>query len=380
VVNTTHPLGLLLRVPERYLVQCSDEGLRIVEQFLGRARGGEILEETDERTVQAIKDTLLWLLKQIKKGSVVILGGVLGNVATDLLKKLLSPEELEELPPPPKIPPTETPSPKPSPAPSPEITSPPKKTPASKPPRRRQPFEPEMVHIPAGPFWMGKDDFDPDAKDWEKPRHQVNLSAYWIGKYPVTNREYQAFVRETGHRVPSHWSGNQYPDGEGAHPVVYVYWQEAVDYCAWLSRKTGTLYRLPTEAEWEKAARGTDGRVYPWGNLWNAAKCNSSEGGAKGTTPVGQYAPAGDSPYGCADMAGNVWEWCSDWFDEKEYQGRRWKTVKDPQGPEKGTWHIVRGGSWWSDKRRVACASRFGSFGFIVGSDGFRVAASPAAL
>ena len=287
LVQNHHP-GLLLSVPECYLVQCSKEGQRLAEQFL--AQGGEILEEADQPTAQAIKNVLIWLFKE----GIVL--GVAGGAAYDLLKKWLSPEELEELPPLPKAPPTETPSPKPPPTPPQTATHPAKETPSPKPMRRRQPFEPEMVHIPAGYFWMGKDEFDPDARESEKPRHRVYLSEYWIGKYPITHREYQFFVRETGHRAPYGWNGGQYPEGKGYHPVVWVYWEDAVAYCQWLARKTGIPYCLPTEAEWEKAARGTDGRIYPWGNGWDKNKCNSSEGGAGGTTPVGQYSPAGDSP------------------------------------------------------------------------------------
>ena len=117
-------------------------------------------------------------------------------------------------------------------------------------------FEPQMVPIPAGPFLMGSTDEDPDARDDEKPQHTVELSAYQIGKYPLTNQEYQAFIRDSDQAPPGDWDGDQYPDGKGDHPVVYVNWHDAQAYCQWLSQKTGKDYRLPTEAEWEKAARG----------------------------------------------------------------------------------------------------------------------------
>jgi formylglycine-generating enzyme required for sulfatase activity len=158
------------------------------------------------------------------------------------------------------------------------------------------------VVVPAGPFLMG-------SSDNEKPQHTVELATYRIARYPVTNAEYQAFVQDSGHGPPQHWYGEDYPEGEGNHPVVNVYWLDALAYCEWLSEKTGKPYRLPTEAEWEKAARGTDGRIYPWGNEWDETKLNSRDSGPGDTTPVGQYSPGGDSPYGAADMAGNVLCW-----------------------------------------------------------------------
>ena len=374
LVQNRHP-GLLLSVPNRYLVQCSDEGQRIVEAFL--ARGGEILEGADQPTIQTVKNVLLWLLKEG-----IVLGVVSGAAydlykkALNLLKELLSPEELKEFPPALKTPPAETPSPKPAPTPSPEITPPPKKTPAPKPPHRKQPFEPEMVHIPAGYFWMGSDEFDPEARTWEKPRHRVYLSEYWIGRYPVTNEEYRYFLlANPGVSKPYNWDNFNFPIGKAQHPVRFVGWEDTVAYCRWLSKATGYAYRLPTEAEWEKAARGTDGRIYPWGNGWDKNKCNSSEGGAGDTTPIGQYSQAGDSPYGCADMAGNVWEGCADWFDVQEYERRKGHSVEDPQGPENGDTRVLRGGAFDDASVNARCAVRDGYdpfyrsryYGFRVG-------------
>lgn len=131
-----------------------------------------------------------------------------------------------------------------------------------------------------------------------------------IGKTPVTNAQYAAFVEATKRKVPKHWKRllrqDRIPSGKENHPVVNVSWYDAVAFCRWLSQETGQPFRLPTEAEWEKAARGADGRIYPWGDeqLTNELCYLGS-----GTTPVGRYSPQGDSPYGCADMAGNVWEW-----------------------------------------------------------------------
>jgi len=180
------------------------------------------------------------------------------------------------------------------------------------------------------------------------------LLNYEIGKYPVTNFEYRAFVQDTGHEPPRHWEGDQYPPELGDHPAVNVTWHDAAAYCEWLSEKTGRPYRLPTEAEWEKAARGADGRQFPWGDEWDASKCNTAEGGPGTTTPVGQYSPDGDSPYGVADMAGNVWEWCADWF--QAYQGNVF-----PDADYGETYRVLRGGSWDNLQDLARCAARHGN-------------------
>jgi len=199
------------------------------------------------------------------------------------------------------------------------------------------PIHLELVRVPTGEFLMGSDKSkDKDAQDNEQPRHRVCVSEFYIGKYPVTNAQHAAFLKVTKHEVPEHWKNGKIPSGKENHPVVYVSWHDADVFCQWLSRETGKTFRLPTEAEWEKAARGTDGRIYPWGNEWDETKLNSAEAGPGDTTPVGQYSPAGDSPYGAADMSGNAWERCADWFDRQEYQRRAKSTVKDPHGPENG--------------------------------------------
>jgi formylglycine-generating enzyme required for sulfatase activity len=151
----------------------------------------------------------------------------------------------------------------------------------------------EMILIPAGSFLMGDE------------KQSVHVDAFYIDKYPVTNAEYAKFVEATGHSPPPHWeeTGGTYPPDMASHPVVFVNWFDAQDYAAWAGK------RLLTEDEWEKAARGTDGRVYPWGDWFDKAMCNASEAGTGGTTPVGKYSPLGDSPYKVCDMAGNVWEW-----------------------------------------------------------------------
>jgi formylglycine-generating enzyme required for sulfatase activity len=202
-----------------------------------------------------------------------------------------------------------------------------------------------MVNVPAGEFTMGSNDGDSD----EKPEHKVYLDGYWIGKYEVTFEQYDKYCEETGREKPddSGW-------GRGKRPVIKVSWEDATAYCEWLKKKTGLNFRLPTEAHWEKAARGTDGRVYPWGNEFDKNKCNSEESRLKKTSPVGKF-PDGASPYGCFDMAGNVWEWCSDWYEKKYYEK---SPDKNPIGPNSGSKRVMRGGSWYDDAAGVRCAVR----------------------
>jgi formylglycine-generating enzyme required for sulfatase activity len=176
-------------------------------------------------------------------------------------------------------------------------------------PSPRQPFEPEMILIPAGEFLMGSDPHkDKDALDREQPQHTLYLPDYYIAKTPVTNAQYAAFVQATGYKMPKHWENGEIPAGKDAHPVVNVSWDDAMVYYKWLAEATGKSYTLPSEAEWEKAARGTDGRLYPWGNTFDQGKCNVGKSGIRGTAPVDKY-PQGASPYGVLDMAGNVYEW-----------------------------------------------------------------------
>ncbi len=203
------------------------------------------------------------------------------------------------------------------------------------------PFEPEMVLIPGGAFLMGSDpQGDALSRSAEQPQHRLSLPDYYLAKTPITNAQYAAFVEGTGHSPPRHWRGSRPPWGRGQHPVVSVSWYDAVAYCRWLVQVTGKPYRLPTEAEWEKGARGTEGHRYPWGDEWDAARCNSKESGREDTTLVGLY-PEGASPYGLLDMAGNVWEWTSSLYWAYPYgadDGR-----EDLSTPES---RVLRGGSW----------------------------------
>lgn len=229
------------------------------------------------------------------------------------------------------------------------------------------PHEPLLgfVKIPAGPFWMGSDaKRDPLAVDNEFPLHEVRLPTYYIARYPLTVAQFRAFVEYSGYE-PDQRSLHGLPN----HPVVWVSWYHAQAYCAWLTarlrewegtpeplatllREQGWCVTLPSEAEWEKAARGTDERIYPWGNQWDDDTCNIF---GRSTTSVGVY-PAGVSPYGCHDMAGNVWEWIADWYDADYYQ---WSPRDHPQGPESGQYRVVRGGAWLGVRSYARASNRY---------------------
>ena len=227
----------------------------------------------------------------------------------------------------------------------------------------------KMIKVEAGEFTRGSE--SEEAYDREKPERTFYLDAYKIGRYPVTNEEYRRFVEDGGYENEDFWTpeGWQWKEEKNISeplywhdrkwngpnfPVVGVSWYEASAYAKWLSKKIGKEYRLPTEAEWEKAARGTDGRTYPWGNKFDKNKCNSIESGLLRTSPVGIF-PQGKSPYGCFDMAGNVREWCSDWYDEKYYEK---SPAKNPEGPTTGEDRVLRGGFWIVDAGIVRAAYR----------------------
>ena len=192
----------------------------------------------------------------------------------------------------------------------------------------------EMVLIPAGPFTMGSDDRLPD----EGPQHRVDLPAYKIDRYEVTNLQYKQFIDDTGHSSPDHFVNRTFPEGKADHPVTNVTWYDARDYCGWAGK------RLPTEQEWEKAARGTDGRWFPWGNEFDIEKANTPQRWHVlehdgDTTPVGSF-PAGKSPYGLMDMSGNVWEWTASWY--KPHPGNH--RITQNYGEK---YKVLKGGSWW---------------------------------
>ena len=211
----------------------------------------------------------------------------------------------------------------------------------------------KMVRIPKGEFLYG------DKKEKKNIDHD-----YEIGAYPVTNGEYKKFIGENpNYEIPEHWIKEQrtFPEKKENHPVVSVSFEDALKYCEWRTKKEGLQgppYRLPTEVEWEKAARGTDGRVYPWGDEFDKEKCNSSESGINDTTPVNKY-PDGVSQYGCYDMAGNVWEWVDSWYETEKVR-------------------VLRSGSWVDgDQERVRASNRDRLLpAGRVSNIGFRVALS----
>jgi formylglycine-generating enzyme required for sulfatase activity len=179
----------------------------------------------------------------------------------------------------------------------------------------------EMVRVPAGDFLYGDE------------KQKMHLDQFWIAKTPVTSAEYARFVADTNRQPPKHWKGQTPPAALADHPVVYVSWHDAQAYAKWAG------LALPTEQQWEKAARGTDGRKYPWGDEWRDNHCNTREAGIK-TTSVGQFSPQGDSPYGCVDMSGNVREWTDSLY--------QWDKK----------WRVLRGGSWYSNENNIRAASR----------------------
>jgi formylglycine-generating enzyme required for sulfatase activity len=265
----------------------------------------------------------------------------------------------------------------------------------------------EMVYIAPGEFVLGASDAQIDAtlkeppgdiREYftdEQPQCRVRLEGYWIGRAEVTNAQYLRFVRATGHRAPEHWKGGQVPSGLENFPVVNADWYDARAYCEWAGG------HLPTELQWEKAARGGDGRVFPWGNEWDAKRCRnfelltgrrcatfeewdqasaawlaSHDADREGPAAVGSY-PTGASPYGCVDMTGNVWECCADWYDGDAYK-RYAKGDLTP--PKSGDYKVVRGGSWVDGySRNFGCAFRNFNYPDIPrGSNGFRCARAAA--
>jgi formylglycine-generating enzyme required for sulfatase activity len=235
-----------------------------------------------------------------------------------------------------------------------------------------------MVHVPAGEFVMGGDEGGSD----ERPVHAVYLDDFYVDKTEVTNAQFAGFLNERGNQEEggATWlhvedeacliaeiDGQYRPkNGYESHPVVEVTWHGAVAYCEWAGR------RLPTEAEWEKAARGTDGRTYPWGEGIDCDRANY--GGCAGQAIEVGSLPSGASPYGALDMAGNVYEWVLDWYDGVYYAA---SPSSNPQGPVSGSCRSVRGGSWVNGEKRVGVTARFSNApDNAINNVGFRCARS----
>jgi len=223
-----------------------------------------------------------------------------------------------------------------------------------------EPFEPETICIPPGPFLMGSQEAE-GIPAWETPQHEVDLPAYQIGKYPVTNEQYAAFIRQSGRIVApqSGWEGQIPPDDKLKHPVMGVTWYDAWAYCDWLGEQTGRQYGLPSEAQWEKAARGRKGWVYPWGNEWDPSRCNHGSGQ---TTPVDAY-PA-QTVYGCYDMVGNVREWTNSLWGENPRQprfGYPWAYDKhEDRTASRFVLRVHRGGAATDGVEQLRCSARSG--------------------
>ena len=236
--------------------------------------------------------------------------------------------------------------------------------------RRRKDLFPEfnrkrMIRIAAGAFTMGGR--DEDSPNNERPAHAVQMPTYYIAPFAVTNQDYREFVNCTGYKAPIHWQRGTYPTGMARHPVVNTSWHDARTYAEWVGA------RLPTEAEWERAARGSDERPYPWGSRFaegERCNCNNFIGM---TTPVDEF-PDGRSPYGVWDMVGNAYEWCADYYDEDYY---KYSPSTNPKGPEGGQERVVRGGSFAETRAAVRCTHRIGcsetvtkeTHGFRLGLD-----------
>lgn len=260
-----------------------------------------------------------------------------------------------------------------------------------------------FVEIPVGPFTMGSDkQRDREAMDREFPQHEVNLPSYYLARWPVTVAQFAAFVRDSGHEPAD-------PDclkGVANHPVVWVDWHEAIAYCRWLNEQLRELapkrlatadplpeserrfwqgladgslgIGLPSEAEWEKAARGADGRIYPWDGQADPNKANYGDTGLDTTSAVGCF-PGGASPYGCEEMSGNVWEWTRSLLGDYPYPpaGSKRQAREDLNAPNNAS-RVLRGGAFLNGAWSARCAFRFDDGpDYRYDFDGFRVVASP---
>lgn len=237
----------------------------------------------------------------------------------------------------------------------------------------------DFIFIPAGEFLMGDNFAEGDAD--ELPVHRVYLDAYSIGKHQITNREFKAFIADKGYEYSKYWDAGGFADygkeprywrdtrfhggglpGNEDFPVVGVSWFEAQAFCKWLSLKTGQVYRLPTEAEWERAARGLMQSRYAWGDHWDGSLANYEHSGdpyEPGLTPKGFFKD-NITPEGICDLIGNIWEWCQDWYGGSAYYASAKKN--NPTGPANGTSRVLRGGGWVDSAYYQRAANRNSSF------------------
>jgi formylglycine-generating enzyme required for sulfatase activity len=232
----------------------------------------------------------------------------------------------------------------------------------------------DMVFIPGGQFSMGSDEGNPN----HQPKHQVIIADFYIDRWPITNAEYKKFIDATGHSVPNYqvswcetaeynWDPQTrlYPAGKADHPVVLVTWEDVLAYAAWAGK------RLPTEAEWERAARGPYNWRYPWGDDFISGRCNSKEATLLSTSPVGQFSPDGDTLEGVVDMVGNVWEWTGSLYSPYPYLPYDGRESLEVSG-----FRVLRGASWLNDAQVANALSRLdGDFRFY-NNVGFRCAIS----
>ncbi len=235
-----------------------------------------------------------------------------------------------------------------------------------------------FIEIPEGISCLGSDEFDPYSSDKEKPLQEVFISTFWISKYPTTVLQFYNYLRSVNKDLPRSWGRvnekgiplllEKYEN----YPVTNISWEMASDYCKWLSNLSGKNVVLPTEAEWEKAARGGEARIWPWGDFFDASFCNSIESGRQGICSIFEY-EKGASPYGVMHMAGNVWEWCSDFWHPISHNDIKFI---NPINYKPSGRRVVKGGSAFCSKEviRPACRDWTNSVNQGGGDDGFRVA------
>jgi formylglycine-generating enzyme required for sulfatase activity len=369
------PVGSLERGAGPEALVCSDAGRSLAEAFLA----GWTTAKREQLPPEMARKVLAWI------GAIGL--GVLGNLATDALKALVGAPRA--VPPAAGLATTPAPAAQPVPTPAPMLseTRPPVtvRTPEPgqvQPATWQGPIHFDWVTIPAGSFLMGSNPRrDKDALEDEQPQHRVYLPEYCIARVPVTLKQFVDFVEATDYRTEAERADSEFtwyqPRGRGSdargkaqHPVTWISWRDAQEFCRWAK------VCLPSEAEWEKAARGTDGKIYPWGNQPppTAQLCNSSNW-VGDTTPVGRY-PKGASPFGVLDMAGNVWEWTSTLYSPYPY-----KANDGREDAGSALRRVLRGGSYDLNAGNVRCAVRYWDLpDSRNGGIGFRVVVAPIRL